>query len=280
MTDKNRNLLLRVGSALFFLPLLAALFWMGGMPFMGLLAFGGGVVMHEFLSICLPKGEDGPIRWAGVLAAAAMGPLSYLHAGEPVGLATVLGLAMVAVMGTLGWYLFKGPLEQAPARAALVLFGWVYCGGGLAVLGLLRALPDGLTWMCLAVVVTFGNDTGAYFAGRFLGKHKLYVAVSPNKTWEGFFGGMAAAVALMALAKLTLAPLLSWADVFGVGLLGSIFGPTGDLAESMLKRAYGVKDSGNIIPGHGGLLDRIDALVFNGPVLLLWATHAKPLFDR
>jgi phosphatidate cytidylyltransferase len=123
----------------------------------------------------------------------------------------------------------------------------------------------------MALLLTWGNDTGAYAFGRTMGRHKLYPKVSPGKTWEGFFGGMIVATALALAAKATFFPSLSWIDAIALGIPTSILGPIGDLSESMIKRAYGVKDSGKLIPGHGGLLDRVDALLFNAPFIYLYA---------
>ena len=122
-----------------------------------------------------------------------------------------------------------------------------------------------------ALVITWANDTAAYFAGRFLGRHKLYPAVSPNKTWEGFFGGMVGSVGGMFIARAGFFPEFTVVDCVVLGVGGrDRSAPSGDLCESMLKRAYGVKDSGKMIPGHGGMLDRIDALLFNAPLVFVY----------
>jgi phosphatidate cytidylyltransferase len=210
------------------------------------------------------------VRWLGVAVAAALPVgLLYLPRQVPLTFATLAVMALLAACFI--YYLLAGPLEHATTKAALTFFGVVYAGLGIGALAALRGLPSGLEWVLLSILLTFGNDTGAYFAGRFLGKHKLYVAVSPNKTWEGFFGGMAFAVLLVFGARATFMPQLQAFDAIGLGIPCSLLGPAGDLCESMLKRAYGVKDSGKIIPGHGGLLDRVDALLFNGPYVLFYA---------
>jgi phosphatidate cytidylyltransferase len=132
----------------------------------------------------------------------------------------------------------------------------------------------------LAFVVSWLNDILAYFAGRLFGKTPLYPRASPKKTWEGFAGGMAGSVlggvATKAVFLCLPTPageqfLLSWGGCVGVGIGAGVLGPIGDLAESMMKRAAGKKDSGKLIPGHGGLLDRIDALLFVLPWVYLWA---------
>jgi phosphatidate cytidylyltransferase len=132
--------------------------------------------------------------------------------------------------------------------------------------------PDGLAWVYVTLIITWANDTSAYFVGKLLGRHKLYASVSPNKTWEGFIGGAIGSIVGLFVARAVAFHFLTGADCLAVGLLGGMLGPIGDLAESMLKRAYDVKDSGKILPGHGGLLDRIDALIFNAPAVLLYVS--------
>jgi len=269
VTEKNRNLALRFASAIVFLPLVVGLLWLGGRYTAGLMAFVAAAVCSEFYGICLTPRSD-HVRWLGVLTAAVL-PVALLDLPREVPFAPATLAVMAWLFVCFAYYLLRGPLEQATVKAALTFFGALYAGLGIGTLGALRGLPSGLQWVFLAILLTFGNDTGGYFAGRFLGRHKLYVEVSPNKTWEGFFGGMAFAVALVFAARATFMPQLAPLDALGLGIPCSLLGPAGDLCESMLKRAYGVKDSGKIIPGHGGLLDRVDALLFNGPYVLFYA---------
>jgi phosphatidate cytidylyltransferase len=119
-------------------------------------------------------------------------------------------------------------------------------------------------WLVLAVALTFANDTGAYFVGVALGKHKLAPSISPGKTWEGAFGGLFASLAVVFLFRAFSFLELTLMDCMFLGLPAAVLGPTGDLLESLLKRCAGAKDSGRLLPGHGGILDRIDALLFVG----------------
>ena len=132
----------------------------------------------------------------------------------------------------------------------------VYRWGGFTVLGIFGAI-----WLC---------DSGAYFAGRALGRHKLFPRVSPNKTWEGAIVGFIAAVGAFVLFRHFLLPYLSLRDALVCGGIIGIFGQVGDLAESLLKRDAGVKDSSTLIPGHGGVLDRFDSLLFVAPLLFFY----------
>jgi phosphatidate cytidylyltransferase len=140
----------------------------------------------------------------------------------------------------------------------------------------LRGLEDGRNWVYLAMLTTFANDTSAYFVGRARGKHKLTPAISPAKTWEGAIGGLVGAI-LAAVVIATVLKLISvkvgapfvfryW-QIMLLGFLVGLFAQLGDLIESLLKRNMGVKESGNLLPGHGGVLDRFDSLIFVGAVI-------------
>ncbi|MCA9570208.1 MAG: phosphatidate cytidylyltransferase, partial [Myxococcales bacterium] len=149
---------------------------------------------------------------------------------------------------------------------------------GVAWLGLLpmlvrlRMLPDGLAWIFVVLGIAWLSDTGAYFAGRSFGKRKLYERISPKKTVEGMVGGMVTStVGLWIITSIGL-PQATWIDVLAFGTIGTAAGVLGDLSESMLKRAFGVKDSGTIMPGHGGLLDRIDSVLFVGAFVFAYVT--------
>jgi phosphatidate cytidylyltransferase len=121
-------------------------------------------------------------------------------------------------------------------------------------------------------MLAWGSDTGAYFAGKYLGKQKLYEKVSPKKTWAGAIGGViTATLGAFGLTYLYGAPKIDPIHLALIAPVATVLGQIGDLAESLLKRSVGVKDSGKIMPGHGGLLDRVDALVFAGPALLAYA---------
>lgn len=128
-------------------------------------------------------------------------------------------------------------------------------------------LESGAAWIYFVLAITWIQDTAAYFVGKYLGRSKMAPVLSPKKTWEGAAGGLIGSIlAAIAFAMILGLPLtILQAGV--LGLVGGVAGPLGDLAESMIKRQVGLKDAGNLIPGHGGLLDRADSLLFTGPVL-------------
>lgn len=161
------------------------------------------------------------------------------------------------------------------ASWALTLSGALYIGGLGAFAILVRSLPNGLVWTAIALLTVWATDTGAYFFGTRLGRHGFFTAISPKKTWEGAVGGtLVGMLTMLVLGSLLpgLDPLHSLA--FGLGI--SVSGTFGDLAESLIKRQTGVKDSGSILPGHGGMLDRIDSLLFAAVFayyFLIWVLH-------
>ena len=157
-----------------------------------------------------------------------------------------------------------------------VLVAVLLPAGGLVALAVLRRSPHGLDWVVLVLAATAAADTGAFLVGRAWGRHRLCPRISPGKSWEGLLGGaLAAAVTLSALRIVDVLGL-SWVDHAVVTAIAAFIGPLGDLSKSMVKRAHGIKDFGRLLPGHGGMLDRIDALVFTAPCVLAWTLWLRP----
>jgi phosphatidate cytidylyltransferase len=152
--------------------------------------------------------------------------------------------------------------------------GVLYVGWLLGYLVSLRGIGDGRNWVFYALFCTFGSDTAAFFIGKAIGRHKLAPSISPGKTWEGSIGGLLGAVGVSFLfllhTPLTLVSALNWWQAVILGLLVSIFGQVGDLVESLFKRNAGVKDSGTLLAGHGGVLDRIDSIIFAVVIVYYW----------
>jgi phosphatidate cytidylyltransferase len=151
--------------------------------------------------------------------------------------------------------------------------GIIYIPLLLSYLVLIRNGIDGISWIFLLLCVVFAGDTGAYYIGSYFGRHKLCPAVSPGKTIEGSIGGLTANVAIGALIKFFFMPQLSWGLSILFFLSVGIVGQAGDLFESVLKRSGDAKDSGTIFPGHGGVLDRIDSLLFAAPLAYLFKEY-------
>jgi phosphatidate cytidylyltransferase len=279
MTREDRNLVVRVATAVVLLPLVLWLLWLGGLPFALLVSAAAAVAAWELNGLPRHAAEAGqvaasPDRLHGAeiasIAAAFLLPLTEgLDAHGFTARAILTALVMVSFVDAL---LFEPDLPRAPQRVGVAVLGAVYPGLLLGTVVRLRQLPDGVAWLVLALAVTWLNDTGAYFAGRVYGQRKLYPRISPSKTWEGAAGGLLASIGgALAVKSLGWLPQLPWWGSVVVGAGAGVLGPLGDLSESMLKRAYGAKDSSRLLPGHGGVLDRIDALLFTGPFVLLCA---------
>ncbi len=184
-------------------------------------------------------------------------------------LAAVLPLSAMFV---LCLYLFSHAPERprSTEQAGKITLGILYVSLPLSLLMALKGRPDGERWIFFVLAVVFSGDTGAFYAGRFFGKHKLYPEISPGKTWEGSVGGLLASLLAGALFSLFTQLSMSLLSLIGLTVCLSIAAQVGDLSESMVKRIHGVKDSGNILPGHGGILDRIDGLLFAIPVMYVF----------
>lgn len=221
-----------------------------------------GVALAEYLSIVLPDLDK---RVRILLIFFGMLPLAGAYSGEPTGLLCGLSLALVALLlHTVSRYASLAQPYEVISRAG---FAYLYLSLCTAHLILLIALPQGRAWLLLLTAITVASDTAAFYTGSKLGRHKLCLAISPGKTWEGFAGGLAGSLGAALLVRHLFLPEqnLFWI-VFIALLLGSL-GAVGDLSESIIKRAFGAKDSGSLLPGHGGLLDRIDSLLLTAPLL-------------
>jgi phosphatidate cytidylyltransferase len=245
---------------------------------------------REFFGMTLPDAGD---RIASlVITGASCAALYWL---DPRGLhfwhsATALRLlssgpmiAMVlAVIPTGLYYLFRfREIPTVAARFTATVTGVVYVGLTFTFLALCKRDWDkGADVVVLILLIAWIGDTGAYFAGRFLGKAKLYEAVSPKKTWAGAWGGLAGSTLGVVVMKLFFLKELGWLDVVLIAVPGAVLGQLGDLAESLFKRATGVKDSGSLLPGHGGMLDRIDAILFIAPYVYIYLQLFSNLAPR
>jgi phosphatidate cytidylyltransferase len=269
MTEKNRNLLVRVASAAVLSPLLVLVILCGRPEPMALLIHLAVLVgMAEYFWIVL---RDDPVwmRLCGLVLGLMISVTIYWWP-RPEG---VLAALLISTLGVTIIHLLRfGEIQTATARTALMVFGLLYLPLLLTPIALLKRQPEGSDWIFLLLTLTWFSDTGAYFTGRAFGKHKLYPAISPGKTVEGALGGLLFSFGAAVLAKQWYMPQLSWVDTVAITLPGGALAQCGDLVESMIKRGYGVKDSGRIIPGHGGLLDRIDALLFSAPYVYLYVT--------
>lgn len=251
----------RVLSALVALPIIFVVVWFGEPHtwhfylFSILVAAVAAVGALEFYSISGLSRRD-PITIFGLIWTLLF--ILMAHFEVPY-LAPLLTSAVVFSLVVV----LRSPTERAFINWAWTLAGVLYLGWMLSHLIPLRGLEGGRDWVLLAIFATFAADTAAFFCGRSWGRHSLASAISPGKTWEGSIAGFLGAIAAALILALILPGIsIPYWQVIILGALIGIFAQLGDLGESMLKRSAGVKDSGRLLPGHGGILDRLDSIVF------------------
>lgn len=253
------NLVNRVAVAVVGLPVVLGAVWGGGWWLFALLAVAGAIAVHEFVTMARPLAPLAPATYCGVLLG-----LLGAKVGGPI---WMLGgfLTSVLVAFVLNTLAKTRPPATASIGATVLASAWI--GFGLGHIQLLRGMPVHAQLLAFTVLlVVFAADTFAYFGGRLFGRHKLAPTLSPGKTWEGFLvGGLAGIfVAFVALYPDRHHYLKIWEELV-LGLVVVLTAVAGDLFESMLKRDMQVKDTGRLLGGHGGILDRVDALLFAAP---------------
>ncbi|WP_374570490.1 phosphatidate cytidylyltransferase [Phenylobacterium sp.] len=245
------NLWIRVASAAVLVPAVLWAVWTeASWPFLLMVSIAAALLAIEWGGMSAPRA---PARVSAAITVAVLCGVFLAHDGQ-----FPLGWAAVGVGALLAALIARG-ISEHPADAA---FGVVYVGAPCLCLIWVRSTPQGQWWTLMLFAVTWAADIAAFGVGNALKGPKLWPRFSPNKTWSGFVGGLIGAFAVGAL--MTFAPPFRLNPVAAgvIGLLGGLATMAGDLWESMLKRRFGVKDSGDLIPGHGGLLDRVDGLMF------------------
>jgi phosphatidate cytidylyltransferase len=277
---KHSNLTVRLATAAVVCPILIwELFWGPHWAWAGfVLVIAMGIAAQELFAMVLP-GERG-LQAFGILSTLFVGALSYVEVTgvNPTGLPTHLGFLLFIVVSLLVSLSRPLPSEAAGTRMAWLLAGPLYVGATTSNLASLHALKWGGSWVILSMMLAWFSDTGAYFAGRFLGgkifgSRKMSPNISPNKTWEGAFGGVAGSTVGVLMAHYWYLQALPLVDGLLLAWIAGPLGIFGDLVESLIKRSTGTKDSGWIVPGHGGMIDRIDALMFTATATLIYARY-------
>jgi phosphatidate cytidylyltransferase len=267
-TAARSNLATRLLTTAIVAPLILLLMYVGPVWGFSLFIFvATGVGAREFFLMTHP--EDALARAVGIVLTLGVSAVLFLLRADTRALVTVIaGLPLASILLAL---LRLGDVRTAAARMAATTFGplWVSL---LTLIALLREEQgaEGPGYVLMTLMFAWLADTGGYFAGRFLGRRKLYEAVSPKKTVEGFLGAIFAALCGALMAHFWYLPSIPLADALVLALVAGTLGQLGDLGESLLKRSTGVKDSGEIVPGHGGMLDRIDALFVTSTVVYLY----------
>jgi phosphatidate cytidylyltransferase len=247
----------RIVISITLVPIVLGAVWLGHWWMFGLVAIATTFALHEYWLMARPLSPLAPAGYIG----AALALVGAEVSGVRWMLAGVLSTFALA-------FVLKAISEARAAATAAIsatVMGTLWIGGGLGFMILLRAIPHhGRLALVTLLVAVWAGDTFAYLGGRLLGRHKMAPSTSPGKTWEGFVFGTAATifVAFVALYKQNFLTIRE-SIIFGVVL--ALAGPIGDLFESLLKRDAGVKDSGSLLGGHGGMLDRLDAFLFAAP---------------
>jgi len=222
--------------------------------------------LYEFFRITLPP-ESVYREAAWIYGVASAVSLIILKSPQIFAGVLIAGLFVVALIHMRAATAFEG----TTSRIGLTVLGVVYLSATLPFWGFLRGLPHGKALIFMAIASAAMGDTFAMFAGKAFGRHKFAPLASPNKTLEGFLAGFVGSVLSVFVVKLIGWKELPFYHVVAIGVLIGFVGPFGDLIESMFKRDHHVKDSGTIIPGHGGILDRLDAMIFTGPAVFIYA---------
>jgi phosphatidate cytidylyltransferase len=271
MASAPSNLAMRIATAAVGLPVVLGVMYFGPPWAFYLIVLAATLVgAHELFA--MTHAQDRAAAWVGILVSAAVSATVYFRYDDARALlAVIVGTQLVALLVTLARL---GAIETAARRAFALGSGPLMVAVPLALLAVMRRASGdaGAGFVVLALGLAWFADTGAYFAGRFAGRHKLYEAVSPKKTVEGAIGGLLASVAWAVLGAVGyLRGALPVSHALALGVVAGVLGQAGDLGESLLKRSMGVKDSGSIVPGHGGVLDRVDALLMTTVVVFFYS---------
>lgn len=262
----------RIYTVLVLAPLLYAVIrYLPPLAFSGVVVLAGALALFEFYRLCFSDRSQSWLIGIGLagFAAVIMGA-HWPSLIVPSLLATLIAIISVPLVS-------RAPLEQSLRDGAMTLFGVLYLGLTLGPLSMTRMLPQGEWLIFFLLLVTWASDTGAYYVGTLYGRHRLAPTISPKKSYEGLVGGVIGAIIASYIIRWWFLPELSGLDCLVLGILLTITGLWGDLTESAMKRSVGIKDSGGILPGHGGMLDRLDSLLFTAPAFYYYVTMVSRL---
>ena len=251
------------------LPFLIYLVYLGGIPFILLVGIASVCSLWEYFRILFNADRrrmyNAVTIWGYLISIAILISAHYSGAERVLAILS-LNIILAAVFSI---FIYK----TDPAVVEIIqkqVVGIVYIPLSLSFLVVIRHQTGGMTWIFLLLAIIFAGDISAFYVGSYLGRHKLSPAISPGKTIEGALGGLAANLLMGVLGKIFFFPAVNWLPALSFFVLAGIAGQAGDLFESEMKRSSQIKDSGGLLPGHGGFLDRIDALLFASPVAYLF----------
>jgi phosphatidate cytidylyltransferase len=253
------------------LPFLVFFVYRGGVWFCLLVAAAAEIGLWEYYRIALKPGERvfDALPLIGFLTAAGLLWAAFNAATGLMAVAVAFNLMAGALVAIIKF----GTFPQTLTTLTRQILGIVYVPLSLSFLILMRGGAHGMQWLFFMLIIVFASDTSALYIGSFYGRRKLSPNVSPGKTVEGSLGGLAAGLIFGLLGKALFLPSLAWPQALLFSLMIAVAGQIGDLFESLLKRSAQVKDSGTLLPGHGGILDRVDALMFAAPVAYFFSVY-------
>lgn len=269
-----KNLIKRALTGILFVGVIVGAIYYSPYTFLAIFTLITGLSLWEFYGLIEQYEKARLKRAISSLAGAYLFFATFLYANGMSDGVIFLPYLLYLMYTFIGELYYKAP--NPIHNWAFTLFGQVYCAGAFSLLNLIAlTASDGLTatyfplFILAIFVFIWFNDTGAYLVGSTLGRRKLFPRISPKKSWEGFFGGMIVALA-SSQAFAWFDPAITWYNWLGLSAIVVLFGTWGDLTESLLKRTLGVKDSGNMIPGHGGMLDRFDSVLMAIPAAYIY----------
>lgn len=263
----GNNTLVRVVVSIITIPVILFLCYLGKIPFLIFISLIGTISFIEYLLLAKKKNAS-PLVVPGIFSVLALFMNSYFHFIDYFVLFLIITIVIIMIelfrnmgssiinIGVTFLGIFYIGLFASTIIELRELFPYNYDAGAYLIISIL-----GTIWIC---------DSAAFFGGINLGKHKLFPRVSPKKSWEGAIFGFVFSIISMVAAKLIFLDFFSWTDVIAIGVIIGSIGQLGDLAESLIKRDAGVKDSSNLIPGHGGIFDRFDSLIVASPAIYLY----------
>lgn len=269
-----KNLIKRALTGIIFVGVLIGAICFHPISFLIIFCLITGLTLWEFYGLVKHYEDASMKRLIGSMGGMYLFAATFAYSNQMAGGIIFLPYLIYLIYTLVGELYYKAP--NPINNWAFTFFAQLYCAGTFTMLNFIATTPGAsgesvyspLFVMAIFIFIWL-NDTGAYLIGSLIGKRKLFERISPKKSWEGFFGGLAVALgASQALAWY--APEVSWYNWLGLSATVVLFGTWGDLIESLLKRTLGVKDSGNILPGHGGMLDRFDSLMLAAPAAYIY----------
>ena len=266
---RHEGIMKRIVASLIFIPCLIVIARRGGYYYLALINIMILIGLWEFYKMMEAKGLK-PYKAMGIISGLALSWYVFFQQGIYANL-----FLSVIFIGIMVLELARKEKGLAVYHISVTVFGVFYIGWLGSHLILLRELPHmkgldyslGFSFVIVTFALTWCYDTGAYFVGSWLGRRKLFPSISPGKTLEGAIGGVLCSIAGIFVVRAVIAPYLTILQSVGLAIGASVFGQLGDLCESMIKRDVKIKDSSRTIPGHGGVLDRFDSLLFTAPLI-------------